>query len=321
MFMETGRLQPPESAGIIPREVPRYFIWLNMVAVIIPAYNEEAVIRRSLESLLEGASTTDFEIIVCCNGCKDSTARIAREFGPPVTVLETPKGSKTLALNMGDAAAKTFPRIYLDADICLSFDAVQKIAEALKDEHVLAVAPRMRVDLTGSPWLIRAFHDVWLSTPYHSKGMIGSGVYAMSEAGRKRFVEFPPIIADDAFARAQFAPDERKILDNCEFRMVPPSRLVDLIKIKTRAIVGDMELAQKHPTLIKTLNQREGRRDKIIWLMGYLARPWLWPKFAVYTAVKSIAGFRARKQIKELASYVWERDLSSRKPSDASTPS
>lgn len=283
-----------------------------MVAVIIPAYNEEAVIRRSLESLLEGANTTDFEIIVCCNGCKDSTAEIAREFGPPVTVLETSQGSKTLALNMGDAAATTYPRVYLDADICLSFDAIQKITRALEEEGVLAVAPKIRVDLKGKPWLIRAFHDVWLTTPYHSKGMIGSGVYALSEAGRKRFVEFPPIIADDAFARAQFGPNERKILESCEFQMVPPSRLVDLIKIKTRAIVGDLELAQKHPELIQTLNKKEGRADKSAWLLGYAVRPWLWPKFAVYVGVKTIAGFRARKQIKKLASYRWERDESSR---------
>jgi glycosyltransferase involved in cell wall biosynthesis len=116
-----------------------------MVAIIIPAYNEETVIGRTLRGLLEGPAIPNLEIIVCCNGCTDRTAEIAREFGHPVRVLETPRGSKTGALNMGDAAASTFPRIYLDADIQLDRRGVARIVEALQSEAALAVAPRMRV--------------------------------------------------------------------------------------------------------------------------------------------------------------------------------
>ena len=283
-----------------------------MVSVIIPAYNEEGVLRRTLDSILNGAETADLEIIVCCNGCSDRTADIAREFGPPVQVLETPRGSKTLALNMGDAAAKTFPRIYLDADICLSYETIQKIARALSGTTILAAAPRMRVNLSDRSWPIRAYHEVWLTTPYHTKGMIGSGVYAVSEAGRKRFGEFPDIIADDAFARAQFGPDERQILEDCEFIMSPPTSLNALIKIKSRAQLGNMELAQKYPNLIINLSQKEPRFDKLRWLSKYLLWPLNWPKFAVYAFVKTVAAFRARRQFKQLTSYRWERDETSR---------
>src|SRR4051794_34884229 len=102
-----------------------------MVSIIIPAYNEEAVIGRTLTGLLQDADVSNLEIIVCCNGCHDRTADIARSFGPPVRVIETAQGSKTLALNMGDAAATSFPRIYLDADISLSYSTINKMVDAL----------------------------------------------------------------------------------------------------------------------------------------------------------------------------------------------
>lgn len=284
-----------------------------MVSIVIPAYNESAVIRRTLNCLLDRADSKNLEIIVSCNGCSDDTAQIAREFGPPVKVSETAQGSKPLALNLGDATAVTFPRIYLDADICLSFDAIQKIEQALSsDPKILAVAPRMRVDLTDRPWLIRAFYRTWLATPYHTSGMIGSGVYALSAAGRARFEKFPDIIADDAFVRAQFGPDERKTLENCEFTVIPPTSFTALLKIKTRARLGNQELKIKHPDLISSLKTKEHKSQSRSWLWKFAARPWLWPELAVYFFVKFVAAYRAKQQLKTLASYQWERDDSSR---------
>jgi len=65
-----------------------------MVSIVIPAYNEEKVIRRTLNSLLDGADLTELEIVVCCNGCSDRTAEIAREFGPPFRCLRHRWGRK-----------------------------------------------------------------------------------------------------------------------------------------------------------------------------------------------------------------------------------
>jgi glycosyltransferase involved in cell wall biosynthesis len=284
----------------------------TMVSIIIPAFNEEAVIGRMLTHLLEGSDTSSLDIIVCCNGCKDRTEEIASSFGAPVRVLVSPKASKTAALNMGDAAARSFPRIYVDADIMLSYAAVQAIARSLTESTALAAAPRMRVDLSGRSWAIRAFYDIWLRTPYHTTGMIGSGVYALSETGRKRFDKFPEIIADDAFVRAQFAPSERKILDDCEFTIIPPSSLAALVKIKTRAALGTRELAIKCPDLVNKLTSKERGTDKASWLKKIAMQPMLWPKFAVYAGVKAIVAARARKQLKKLTDYKWARDETSR---------
>lgn len=283
-----------------------------MVSVIIPAYNEEAVIKRTLSCLLDQADPTELDIIVCCNGCSDRTAAIAREFGPPVRVVETSKGSKTLALNMGDSAALSFPRIYLDADISLTYATVKSIVNALNDPSVLAVAPRMRVDLTSRHWVIRAFYNIWMKSPYHQRGMIGSGIYALSKEGRSRFDSFPDIIADDGFVRAHFAPHERQILEDCSFTVVPPASLAGLLKIKTRAALGNKELSQKHPALVRSLAAAEAKESGRSEYFKLLCNPLLWPQLGVYALVKSISNFRAKSQLKKLTAYRWERDETSR---------
>lgn len=283
-----------------------------MVSIIIPACNEEAVIGRTLSCLLKDADRSNLEIIVCCNGCNDRTAQIAREFSPTVRVIETSKGSKTWALNLGDAAAQSFPRIYVDADISLTHSTVEKLVNALSQSETLAAAPRMKVELTNRSWMIRAFYDVWLKTPYHLRGMIGSGVYALSQQGRSRFGTFPDIIADDAFVRAHFGPDERRVLDECTFTVLPPTSIGALLKVKTRATLGNRELRRKYPELMKRLTAAEsrGHRTSPYWTLAM--QPLLWPKLGLYVLVKAVAEMRARIQLKKLSTYRWERDETSR---------
>jgi len=283
-----------------------------MVSIIIPAYNEEAVIGRTLSHLLDGADSDDFEIIVSCNGCRDRTAEIAKAFGKPVHVIETEKGSKTLALNLGDQAAQSFPRIYLDADILMSYQTVKKIETALHQPGVLAVAPRMHADLTGRNWFIRAFYETWLKTPYHTQGMIGSGVYALSQEGRSRFDRFPDIIADDGFVRAQFAPHERMVLESCSFTVNPPLTIDGLLRIKTRAVLGNRELVKKYPELADRLHSTQPSSGKEEPYRRMIANPLCWPRLGVYAFVKIVSAWRAKSQLKKLSTYRWERDESSR---------
>lgn len=285
---------------------------MSLASIIVPAYNEEAVIGRTLDHLLRDAPAGDLEIIVCCNGCNDGTAEVARRFGPPVRVIETPRGSKTHALNLGDAAATAFPRIYLDADILLSYATVTSIVQALQSSGALAVAPRMHVDLDDRSWAVRSFYEVWLQTPYHLRGMIGSGVYALSEKGRKRFGVFPEIIADDGFVRAHFHPDERRVLDDCGFTIIPPATLGGLLRIKTRAALGNKELALKYPALIQRLTHEERRVRGYADYWNLARQPALWPRLGLYAFVKSVAAVRARSQLRRLAAYRWERDETSR---------
>lgn len=61
--------------------------------MIIPAYNEAAVIERTLYPLSEAAAGGFIELIVVCNGCSDATADVAR--ASPVPSLGTGRGFET----------------------------------------------------------------------------------------------------------------------------------------------------------------------------------------------------------------------------------
>ena len=93
-----------------------------MISIVVPARNEGFVIARTLRAMATGAVPGELDVIVVCNGCTDNTADIARSFGPPVRVIETEVGSKVHALNLGDQAASTFPRIYADADVEITLE-------------------------------------------------------------------------------------------------------------------------------------------------------------------------------------------------------
>src|SRR5437868_5462556 len=56
------------------------------ISVIIPAHNEEAYIRETLERVNRQAYP-DFEVIVVANGCSDRTATVARHHCDSLVVL------------------------------------------------------------------------------------------------------------------------------------------------------------------------------------------------------------------------------------------
>ncbi len=277
-----------------------------MTSTIIPAHNEATVISYTLQSLI-GQLCKDDVIVVVCNGCIDSTAVVARRFEPGATVLEIQIPSKVGALNLGERHAKGFPRIYMDADVSLSDGAIERIRDALDSGRWLAVSPTPVMKLDGSNWAVRSYYDIWLSLPYCKSGMLGAGVYALSEEGRRRFGEFPDVIADDGYVRALFKEHERGNVEGAYSYVRAPSNLHWLLKIKTRSRLGQMELAARFPELMK--NEVKDYRGG---LLSVLCNPLKWLKVAVYLYVSLMSRILAKQRIKNLSQYQWEKDLSSR---------
>jgi len=283
-----------------------------MISIIIPAHNEQNVIARCICAMLDGASPGELEVLVAANGCTDQTADIARGFGLPVIVIESPVASKSRALNLADQAARGFPRFYVDADVVLTYDAIVKVADVLRQGNVLAAAPAVKFDVTGRPWTVRAFYSIWSALPYLRSGMIGSGVFALSEAGRKRFESFPRLTADDAFARLHFSRHERQIVESCSFTVSTPRSLRGVVDIKTRSHFGNFELRQHFPDLWKNEEVNHS---------GVLARialdPRRWPALLVYFYVKVMTRARTRWKFAYGDHRGWERDETSRQAAAA----
>ena len=281
------------------------------VSIVIPACNEAEVIERCLQSILDDADGLRLDVVVVCNGCTDDTAERARRFGHPVRVFELPVASKGAALAYGDAAARGFPRFFVDADVELHAATIRALASRLQDDSPFIVgAPRVVFELADRPWSVRAFYRTWLSLPFFRSGFIGAGVYALSRRGRQRFDEFPDIVADDGFIRLLARPEERLTLTEHSFRAWPPRRLTLVLQVMTRVRAGRRELARRYPELIA--NEITGPARTL----GELAAaPRRWHEAAVYLLVMGWAEMAAVLSLWLQRSVPWAQDRSSRHPS------
>ena len=277
-----------------------------MISVVVPAHNESTVIARTLKPWVSGSGSEDISVVVVCNGCTDETASIARRFGPTVRVVDTGIASKIHALNLGDQTSSIFPRIYVDADIVITADALRALADRLRRGDVLAVAPTPDVDLTGCSWPVRLYFSIRDRLPSARQGFGGSGVYALSEAGRRRFAQFPDVIADDTFVRLQFRPDERETLTSVKSKVFPARTIRQLIAVRTRAHAGTFELIRRFPEL----SANRGETNKRV-LIGLFKHPRLWPGLAIFCYVNIVARCRAVVRSRARAA-VWQRDDTSR---------
>ena len=118
-----------------------------LVSVIVPAFNEEKVIVRTIESLL-ASGYPNFEIIIVDDGSSDGTFELAsRSFvgDSRVSVYHKENGGKAGALNFGWRKASGEIIIALDADTMFTANTIAALAHRFADEHIGAVAGNAKV--------------------------------------------------------------------------------------------------------------------------------------------------------------------------------
>ncbi|WP_225847056.1 glycosyltransferase family 2 protein [Streptomyces sp. HPF1205] len=213
-----------------------------MTSIVIPAHNEAPVIGRLLDALLSGpADGPAPDVVVVCNGCTDDTAKAAAR--PGVRVVEVPLPSKHDALRTGDAHARGFPRLYVDADVVIGAADVRALAETVAGGGpVLAAAPARDLPMTGCAWPVRAYYRVWQRLPAVREGLFGRGVIAVSREGHARLAALPPLMADDLAASLAFAPGERRVVEQARVTVRPPRTWADLIRRRVRADTSSAQL-------------------------------------------------------------------------------
>jgi len=127
------------------------------VAVLIPAYNEETVIVRTIRSVMM-SSYKNIRIIVIDDGSKDTTYEVAKEAYPAelasgrLTVLTKPNGGKADALNF--ALDRVDEEIYvgIDADGVIAHDAIAKLVPHFANPEIGAVAGNAKVGNRVNLW-------------------------------------------------------------------------------------------------------------------------------------------------------------------------
>lgn len=253
-------------------------------------------------------------MIVACNGCSDNTAEVARQYAvtkPTLTVIEIETPSKIAALNAADALATHSARIYLDADIEVTPEALRGVLWQLNDrdaggDHVCEAARPSAVDDTGeASWLIRSHYRARARMSRPRRALWGAGVYGINAAGRSRFAEFPDVIADDLFID-QLIPDDRRIIvDTTPVVVVTPRDARNLVRVLRRGI-----RAKAAPGTADTT------AGTVRELAGTVRGPGSALDAVVFAAFAAAARWSAHRSVSREAESGgparWERDVSSR---------
>jgi cellulose synthase/poly-beta-1,6-N-acetylglucosamine synthase-like glycosyltransferase len=136
----------PASPGFNPR-----------VAVLIPAYNEEKVIVRTVRSVLN-SDYKNLHIIVIDDGSSDRTAEVAcvayraEIAAGRVQVLTKPNGGKAAALNYALDRMAEDVYVGIDADTVIAPDAISKLIPHFEDPLIGAVAGNAKVGNRVNLW-------------------------------------------------------------------------------------------------------------------------------------------------------------------------
>jgi len=143
------RLRRPDS-GFDPDYRPA-------VAVLIPAYNEEKVIERTVRSVLD-SDYPKLRVIVIDDGSRDATLEITRaafqrEIGEgQVTVLTKPNSGKADALDYGLEQVTEELFVGIDADTVIAPDAISRLVPHFSNPRVAAMAGNAKVGNRVNLW-------------------------------------------------------------------------------------------------------------------------------------------------------------------------
>lgn len=133
---------------------------LPKVAVIVPAYNEEVGIVKTMQSVLQN-DYPNLQLIVVNDGSTDNTHQLIRDFqtrfrmtsqhqGKTFRYLPTQNGGKARAMNFALGVVDRDAEIIItvDADSVMHREAIRRMVIAFDDDEVAAVAGNVVV---GNP--------------------------------------------------------------------------------------------------------------------------------------------------------------------------
>lgn len=142
------------------------------VSLLIPAYNEEKTIRRTLQSCLAQTRPAD-EIVVVDDGSTDGTREIVRSFGDAVKLVALPEntGNKSRAQERGLRHVTGDILIATDADTLLEARFIEKILPHFDDPEIAAVGG-----------YVKSLENNWLTANREIDYIVGQMIYKRAQA-------------------------------------------------------------------------------------------------------------------------------------------
>ncbi len=118
-----------------------------LLSIVIPAYNEESRLPKSLPQVIDFVRRQDYaaEVVVVDDGSFDRTAEIAEEFQKEagfITLLRVEHGGKGHAVRAGMMQARGEFLFLCDSDLSMPIEEVSKFLPPQLDGYDVAIASR-----------------------------------------------------------------------------------------------------------------------------------------------------------------------------------
>ena len=196
----------PAAMGLLarlrPRPVGKGEITPS-VALVVSAHNEEGVIGRRLENLLELDYPADrLEIVVASDGSTDRTDAIVEEVAtrePRVRLLRCPREGKVAAQHRSARETTSDVLAFTDANTEWKRDALRHLVANLADPEIGYVCGQLRLEspdganLEGVYWR----YEMWVRAQESTASSITAGNGAIYAVRRDAYVEDDPKFGHD----------------------------------------------------------------------------------------------------------------------------
>lgn len=151
------------------------------LSLILPAYNEEAVLGSVLSEIVRGFP--EAEIILVSDGSSDGTASVAAAFRPAIRVIDyQPNRGKGYAIRQGMLAGSGEVLVFSDSDLPFGVEGIGKVIAALGShpEADIAIAEKTSIPRGFAYRAARSLAKLGI------KALTGLG-YPDTQAGLKAF--------------------------------------------------------------------------------------------------------------------------------------
>lgn len=239
---------------------------LPIVSIIVPAYNEEKNIQKTLKNLLKiNYPKNKLDIIVVDDGSTDRTYEIAARFKCEyLRVYRKKNGGKGSALNFGLKKAKGNVIATLDADSFPEKDALLKMLPYFEDKRVMAVTPGMLAE-NSKNFIERIQHAEYLFGVLIRKIMANINAVHVTPGPlsiyRREFFEKHGLfdeknLTEDTEIALRIQKNNYKIETAMDAKVttIVPKNFKDLLKQRRRWYRGFLENTIKYKELFNFLN-------------------------------------------------------------------
>ena len=253
---------------------------LPLVSVIIPVHNEESVIERRINNILESAYPKDkIETIIVDSGSKDRTSMIVSEkFNSQVTLKqEEQRKGKAHAINISLGLAKGEIVLLTDGPALFEKGTISEIVKSFQDPSVGGVSVLYRTPnakdnlLTRYENAILSYKDEIriLESRVHTTSWLSGEACAF----RNKAISYvhEDTLADDSNIALQLISKGYRVIvnENSNFNEKSPSEISEYYRIKTRRVMGGLREMFRFRSLL--FKRRYGYFGSIIFPYRFFA--------------------------------------------------